>query len=378
MNPTPEIRVNADTVICDGETAVITVRNPNDPIRGTWTYDLVVTADPEISGAIGDQTGVTTGVYNETLTNSGTEAHKVEYHFTPRIHPDDLGAECGGGRDTIVTVWVEPIPRIQVTAPDTVICNDEDVAFTIQNLNPNTRGEWKYNLAVDYGAYITGDNIGGEYGSSDTYLTDHLVNHDTAVHAVSYHYTPRITPDDMGLDCGSGRDTTIWVWVNPTPEIRVNITPDTVICNEDWIDLFVRNPNIPVRGDWMYYLDIDYGTYITGDLTDGDYTDIVLTDQLINHDTVFHFVDYHFTPRIDPDDFGPDCLNGIDTTIRVWVNPTPAIRVRAQDSIICNGEPAIIHVNNPNAFVIGDWEYNLVVTPDPGITGARPKCRWDH
>ncbi|RLD65873.1 MAG: hypothetical protein DRI98_14245, partial [Bacteroidetes bacterium] len=372
VNPTPEIRVIADTVICNGETASITVRNPNNPIRGTWRYDMVVTADPEISGEIADQIGVTTPSYSETLTNSDTVAHKVEYLFTPWIYPDDFGADCGNTDDTLITIWVNPTARIAVTAPDTVVCTDEDVSFNIRNPNQSINGEWKYNLVVDYGAHISGLGIGGEYTAGDTYLQDHLVNHDSVAHAVSYLYTPRITPGDMGLDCGAGLDTIIWIWVNPTPEIRVNIA-DTVICNEDFINLFVRNPNIPVMGDWEYNLTVDYGTNITGDNIGGEYdaADVVLTDQLINHDTIYHFVDYTFTPRISPIVLGPDCENGIDTTIRVWVNPTPAIRVRAQDSIICNGEPAIIEVFNPNAFLNGQWEYNLFVNPDPQISGSR-------
>jgi len=372
VNPRPEIRVSADTVICNGETATITVRNPNNPIRGTWRYDMVVTADPEISGAIGDQVGVTTPSYSETLTNSDTVAHKVEYLFTPWIHPDDFGADCGDSRDTLITIWVNPTASIAVTAPDTVLCTDEDVSFNIRNPNQTINGEWKYNLVVDYGTDVSGLGIGGEYVSTDIYLLDHLENFDTVAHAVSYHFTPRITPGDGGLDCGAGLDTIVWIWVNPTPEIRVNV-PDTVICNEDFVDLFVRNPNVPVMGDWEYNLSVDYGAYITGDGIGGDYDagDLVLTDQLTNSDTMYHYVEYTFTPRISPIDLGPDCENGRDTIIRVWVNPTPAIRVRAQDSILCNGVPAVIEIFNPNRFVGGEWEYNLVVNPDPEISGAR-------
>ena len=118
-------RVNAsDSVLCNGETTILTVTNPNNPIRGTWTYNLEVTADSQISGHTGDQTGVTIPSYTETLTNSDTIVHKVEYRFIPRIHPDDLGAECGNPRDTTITIWVNPTPDISIGA-DTVICDGE-------------------------------------------------------------------------------------------------------------------------------------------------------------------------------------------------------------------------------------------------------------
>ena len=87
VNPTPNINVSAsDSVLCNGETTILTITNPNNPIRGTWTYNLEVTADSQISGESGDQTGVTIPSYTETLTNNDTIVHKVEYRFIPRIH----------------------------------------------------------------------------------------------------------------------------------------------------------------------------------------------------------------------------------------------------------------------------------------------------
>ncbi len=373
VNPTPEIRVSAaDTVICDGETSTIQVQNPNNPVRGTWLYDLVVTPDPEISGATTSQTGITTTSFNETLTHSDTVAHKVIYHFTPRIIPDDAGVECGNALDTTIVLWVNPRPRIVVSAPDSILCDDSDVSFWIRNPNLSVRGDWKYNLTVDYGAHINGWNIGGEYSDTDLGLQDHLINSDTAVHAVAYHFTPRIEPDDGGLDCQNQLDTTILIWVNPTPEIRVSVA-DTVICNEDDITFNIRNPNTPLRGDWKYNLTVDYGPFITGLNIGGEYdaATLNLIDNLTNNDTTYHSVSYHFTPRITPEDGGSDCVNGLDTTIVIWVNPTPAIRVIAEDSILCNGEPATIRIHNPNAFFLGDWEYDLEVTADPEIIGAR-------
>ena len=371
VNPNPEIRVSADTIICDGETAVINVRNPNVPIMGEWTFDLSVNPDPEISGYTGTASGTGDFIFNETLSNSDTVAHKIEYHFTPRIEPDDGGAECGGGIDTIITIWVNPTPRIVVTTPDDLVCDSSDVFFNIRTPNDPVKGEWFYNLIVDYGTFITGNNIGGAYTDSDLSLSDYLINHDTAAHMVSYRFVPAIAPEDNGTDCGSGVEQIVNIWVNPTPRIR--ISADTLICNEDDINIYVANPNIPIQGSWTYDLVVDYGPYITGLNIAGPYddTDVILTDHLVNSDTSYHFVRYHFTPKITPVDGGPDCNNGIDTTIIVWVNPTPAIRVVAEDSILCNGEPAVINIANPNSFLLGFWEYNLQVSPDPEISGAR-------
>ena len=44
--------------------------------------------------------------------------------------------------------------------------------------------------------------------------------------------------------------------------------------------------------------------------------------------------------------------NGMDTTIIIWVNPTPEIRI-STDTVICDGDVVTINIDNPN-------------NPDPG------------
>ncbi len=46
VNPTPQIQVTPATqTICDGESSLVTVRNPNTSVRGQWLYDLSVSAE---------------------------------------------------------------------------------------------------------------------------------------------------------------------------------------------------------------------------------------------------------------------------------------------------------------------------------------------
>jgi gliding motility-associated-like protein len=108
VNPAPEIRIYAnDTIICNGETTRIVMRNPNTVVRGRWTYDLIVVPDEAIRGSSVGGTFTQTLPLNETLFNSSAELHKVVYRFIPHIDSDDGLHSCNGTAGT-VTIWVRP------------------------------------------------------------------------------------------------------------------------------------------------------------------------------------------------------------------------------------------------------------------------------
>ena len=374
VNPTPRIRVSApDTVICNNTSTTITIRNPNTPIRGTWNYNLTVTPDTHITGAQGSAVNSNILSFTNTLVNSDTIVHKVIYHFKPNIFNDDgtPPASCASV-DTNIVIWVNPTPRIRVSAPDTVICNNTSTTITIRNPNTPIRGTWNYNLTVTPDTHITGAQ-GSAVNSNILSFTNTLVNSDTIVHKVIYHFKPNIFNDD-GTPVGSctSKDTTIIIWVNPTPRIRVS-APDTVICNNTSTTITIRNPNTPIRGTWNYNLTVTPDTHITG--AEPNHTGVTTTsytNTLSNNDTIVHKVVYFFKPNIFNDDGTPvgSCTSK-DTTIIIWVNPTPRIRVSAPDTVICNNTATTITIRNPNTPIRGTWNYNLTVTPDTHITGAQ-------
>ena len=55
------------------------------------------------------------------------------YHFIPRIAPSDFQADCENGRDTIITIWVNPTPRIFVDFPDTIFCNNDTAIISVDD-----------------------------------------------------------------------------------------------------------------------------------------------------------------------------------------------------------------------------------------------------
>ncbi|RKZ57895.1 MAG: hypothetical protein DRQ44_15270, partial [Gammaproteobacteria bacterium] len=383
-NPTPRIIVEVENdSICDLGTSTIRVTSPTSLTSGDLVFDYTIenTSGPvsEIDGYTeGDS--VALGDLLQTLNNHTETLQWVEYRIHPHAIGGDPGASCDYGdiRDTTFIIYVNPTPLINASTTDSVICNDGDVLIDVNHPNGVVAGEWKYNLSIDYGehGFVTGNNPVGDYNASQNIISDQLYNSDTVVHVVKYIFTPSINIG-QGNDCGNGVIDTVFIYVNPTPEIDLVAPP--LVCNDDILIIDVDTPNDSVRGDWEYILKVDYGTSdsVTGLFPLESYGPMSLSeirDSLTNHDTIFHDVIYRFYPRIVPSDGMPYCENGVMDSVIVTVDPTPAIRVNAPDSILCNNDITNIEIWNPHYEKFGTWQYNLETTTDaPDIlTGFSP------
>ena len=344
-------------------------------VENLRVYDLIRNYDPAkltvITGQPDGEYDIITDDISDQLINRTSTVQQISYKLNAKLRDDRVGNNygyCEHSVDTTIVIWVNPIPDIQASTLDSVICNGDLITINITNPNNPIRGTWLYDLDVTPDPGITGASP-DQLGIATTLINEALTNNDTTVQKVIYHFTPRIDPDDGGADCLDGMDTTIIIWVNPTPQIR--ISTDTVICDGDVVTINITNPNIPIRGDWKYDVEVTAEPEIGGESPDqADLDGPTFEETLTNSDTVVHYVDYTFTPKIYNDDGAVvSCPNGIDTTIRIWVNPTPEIRVSATDTVLCTGETTILNITNPNHTVRGDWKYDLTVTADPEIGG---------
>ncbi len=361
INPRPRIEVAVDDTLCYDGTADITITNPTNQ-TGEWRYDLDVTYPAGVTGILSDGTSQTALNLTDNLVNTTLTVQTVTYHFTPHIDPGDGDGECGGGVDTTITVYINPRPRIEVTADDT-LCYDGSTSFTLVNPT-NQTGEWRYDLDVTYPAGVTGILSDGT-SQTALNLTDNLVNTTLTVQMVTYHFTPHIDPGDGEGECGGGVDTTITVYINPRPRIEVAV--DDTLCYDGTADITITNPTNQT-GEWRYDLDVTYPAGVTGILSDGtSQTALNLTDNLVNTTLTVQTVTYHFTPHIDPGDGDGECGEGVDTTITVYINPRPRIEVTADDTLCYDGSTSFTLVNPTNQT--GEWRYDLDVTYPAGVTG---------
>jgi gliding motility-associated-like protein len=242
VTPHPEVIPDND-VICNGETINLDLEN-NLPVT-TWTW-TVQTSD-YISGASSDLSGTGTSV-SQTLFNSDVNAHNVIYSITPRVYGlCDLG-------EIRAEVWVNPEPVIEVSLPDTVICNGETAEVLLHNPNLSIRGEWVYDLVVNPDPGITGYMAGGRYTNDDD-LHESLINNATVLQKVEYRLTPMIIPSDGGPGC-TGETQIINIWVHPRLEYDVEISDYNgfnVSCfgkTDGFINITPSEELAPFRFEW--------------------------------------------------------------------------------------------------------------------------------
>jgi hypothetical protein len=383
INPQPRIEVSASDTLCfdEGTTFDVSTVTPSINTTGTWVYDLVVTpSDPGVTGFTPTENDRTTLNFTDLLVNNTNTVQTVTYQFIPKILDPRTGlAYCEDGIDTTITIWINPQPRIEVSASDT-LCFDEGTTFDISTVTPsiNTTGTWVYDLVVtpsDPG--VTGFTP-TENDRTSLNFTDLLVNTTNTVQTVTYQFIPKILDPRTGLAyCEDGIDTTITIWINPQP--RIEVSASDTLCFDEGTTFDISNGNSfdTTTGTWVYDLVVtpsDPG--VTGFTpTENDRTTLNFTDLLVNTTNTVQTVTYQFIPKIlDPRTGLAYCEDGIDTTITIWINPQPRIEVSASDTL-CFDEGTTFDISTvtPSINTTGTWVYDLVVTPsDPGVTGFTP------
>jgi hypothetical protein len=125
-------------------------------------------------------------------------------------------------------------------------------------------------------------------------------------------------------DCDRGIDTTIVIYLNPTPVFDSISISDTAICNESFVSFNFYNTQEIVPGGIIRYEFITVSSSVTGmkDNTGGPFPQDPFTDTLVNSSDIIQPVEYIFTPVIEDAMRGLLCDRGIITSQTVKVTPT--------------------------------------------------------
>ena len=370
VQPFPQITVAVDRdTICADETINFSITNDNGTYFGTWLYDVDVVE--EVAGAITGfdvLSGVSDPVQSDNLVNNTADVHWIEYIFKPRIvggSSDDANCQRQQQWDT-VRIYVQPFPQITVAVDRDTICADETINFSITNDNGTYFGTWLYDVDVveEVAGAITGFDVLS--GVSDPVQSDNLVNNTADVHWIEYIFKPRIvggSSDDANCQRQQEWDT-VRIYINPNARIILTYAPDTILCDEDTITFTASTGNGTIIGEWVYDV-----SFIASDISaiqgiNGafDTTTANFTQYLRNTSDTLQWIDYTFSPKIKGvSSQVAYCGNGIDQTIRVWLNPVPHLQVTISDTIYCDTSTIHFTVENINGTVYGTKVFDVVV-----------------
>ncbi|MCK5465110.1 MAG: SprB repeat-containing protein, partial [Bacteroidales bacterium] len=244
--------------------------------------------------------------------------------YTRKAHNDD--EKCTGIVDT-ARIWVEPTARVILTPDADTLCNEQFANIQVVIPTISTNGV-RYKFRVETPQGVDVDPIPSDDLSSGVPIIGSISNTTLDAQQVLFIITPYTRDNNDNEKCPGKIDTAI-VWINPTPVISVSLPDilyDTLFCNDSPVDFSVDTENGFIIGDKVYDITAVIGPNITG-VTEGsgfDNDGTGFTDILNNaHNSIVQTVTYTITPRfvnVASDIF--DCVDGIDTSITVYVAAT--------------------------------------------------------
>ena len=309
----------------------VTVNDNTDPVAVCSNIDVYLDLDA------GTSTITESDVNNGSTDNCGIASMSIdvrEFDCT-NIGPNNVVLTVTdnsgniGTCTSVVTVHYADNLVAGVTPAADIICDGETTSLTLSSNVPAISWTWSVTSAPEISG-ASGDNSGLLSSIRQT-----LNNSDAGAHNVIYN----IKPEVYGM-CELP-DISAEIWVNPTPQVIVS-SSESVICYGESTTISVSNPNTILQGQWLYNLTVTADAEISGNTSGGTYTSPTnLTETLTNSGTEKHQVVYMFTPRISPDDGGPDCI-GQPQIVTVWVHPrvhyTTEISVYNGFNITCYGK----------------------------------------
>ena len=228
----PEIEVKGTTSLCSGSSTAIALHLADSevlvPIR--WTAQVLLA--PEGGELLGHSSNPITPLLEitDTLINTGRTLAKVSYQLQALANGCLLPARR-------VEVQVNPIPRIEATVSDSLICSG--TPFSISFL-PKSWGASPMELRWS-ATLLSGQVIGLEQGNPSPQavlspITQTLANRGTGPARIRYTFYPSF----QGCD---GVAESLEVVLLPEPQVAQQA--DLISCAGEWVSVPEFNSNLP-------------------------------------------------------------------------------------------------------------------------------------
>jgi len=116
----------------DSSTVNIAVTDQILGVLGAKVYELTTTFDSDSLSGVTPSGEYAAGVdISDFLVNHSLQTQTVTYNFKARIRDDRVGYNfgyCDQGKDTSITIYVNPTPRLSVDVADTCLLYTSDAA----------------------------------------------------------------------------------------------------------------------------------------------------------------------------------------------------------------------------------------------------------
>ena len=311
----------------------------NTPTSGTGIWSIIGDANGAVITTPADPNSTVTGLTaGASVTLRWTISHGV--------CPDSFD-------ELVLNNYLTPTMSINNLTPD--ICEGTLTDITLLSTVPNAVIRL---VNVDYasGDISGGTLVGGETFTTGQRIRETLFTNTNEIETVVYNFEV----DANG--CGPVGGFSTSVDIKPIPELTItNHLP--LICNDSTSDVELTTFVAGAAIDLISVTPSDPGvvggytlpggpSYVSGDR---------IQDNLTNTSNVQQSVIYTF--RINAN----SCINPVDKSVVVTINPTPVISVNGID--ICSGDVTNIIITNDNGvpFTTYDW---IVQVPNPNISGA--------
>lgn len=228
INPSPGLKGVSDQTICGGTTTAASVFISD--VAGTvfkWQLTNKTSVPATITGYIGNTIGNGTGDLSATIiNNSGTVPFDLLYEISTN------GATGCGGASQPLKITVNPAPTLNPIVPQTICSGQTSNAITLASSTPNVSFIWN---VVSGSTNVSGVNpLSGTTGSIPAFTLTHTKSDKQTIKLLAYAKT-------AGLAVCDGKKDTIYVHVNPIPELAA--IADQVICKDENTTNIVFNGN---------------------------------------------------------------------------------------------------------------------------------------
>ncbi len=282
---------------------------------------------------------------------------------------------CNDGPAKVVTIIINPSPRLEISATKDTLCNNGTSVLQITTPTSLNSGEVIFDYSIDESSgglemisgYTTQSGVTIP-GSGPVIISQTLTNHTNEVQWIRFRFHPYAKNTGSTADCDGGNlyDTLITIIVEPTPNATAFFS-NNVVCNSSPLTYSLSTTTTAIYGVRFDVRVVNPYPEVTGVSDRTGLTDLdIITDVPFNSEREPRMVLYIITPSTIAEDGSNKCP-GINDTIRLWINPTPEV-IPVNVKPICSEGLTDISLVTPTKMTSGviNFDYFVTVTGGAG------------